>query len=101
MPVFAALADPTRRRIVETLANGQLSANEVVSLFDISQPSVSRHLRILREANLVRVHQRGRERIYQLNPEPLGEMERWLGGFRHFWAGRLDALEEHLSKKDA
>jgi DNA-binding transcriptional ArsR family regulator len=96
MQSFSALADPTRRKIVDALAAGPLNANEVVELFPISQPSVSRHLRILREAGLVSVDQQGRRRVYRLDAQPLREIDDWLDRYRHFWADRLDALERHM-----
>ena len=96
MQAFAALADPTRSRIVEALASGPHTVNQIVELFSISQPSISRHLRVLREAGLVSVEAAGRQRRYRLEPAPLREIDRWLDRYRRFWAERLDALEDHL-----
>jgi DNA-binding transcriptional ArsR family regulator len=99
--IFNALADPTRREIVLTLARGELSAGEIVELFDVSGPAISQHLKVLREAALVQVRVDGQRRIYQLNPQGLGEMDDWLNGVRRFWAPRLDALEQELRKDPA
>ena len=101
MNVFAALADPTRAEIVERLADGPLSANEVVACFDISQPAVSRHLRVLREAGLVSVDAAGRSRIYRLEAEPFRQLDDWLQRYRLFWGRRLDALDRLISEEPA
>ncbi len=76
-----------------------MTANEVVGLFSISQPSVSRHLRILREAGLVTAHAKGRQRLYQLEPQPLREVDAWLAQFRRLWTEKLDALETHMNEE--
>lgn len=99
MRAFAALADPTRTGIVEALATRGRSVSEIVDLFAISQPSISRHLRILREAGLVSVEAKGRERIYRLDARPLCELDAWLDRYRRFWSDRLDALERHLDEE--
>ena len=99
MNVFGALADPTRAEIVDALAGGDRTVNEIVRLFEISQPSISRHLRVLREAGLVRVEPEGRKRIYRLDPAPLREIDGWLERYRKFWARKLDALESHLDQE--
>ena len=93
---FAALADPTRRRIVEMLAGGELSSGEIAGKFEVSAPAVSQHLKVLREAKLVRVRVAAQRRIYGLDPAGLDELDAWLTRTRRFWAGRLDALERHL-----
>ena len=98
MPVFAALADPTRRRLLELLAAGERSAGELAAEFDISRPGVSRHLRVLREAGLVRARGEGRHRLYSVDPAPLDEVDAWLAGWRGFWAQRLDALDTELRR---
>jgi len=90
------LADETRIRIIDELAHGPRTAGELVELFPISQPSVSRHLRVLREAGLVSVRQDGRVREYALDARPLQEIDAWLERLRGFWTARLDALERHL-----
>ena len=96
MRAFAALADPTRAEIVARLAERKRTVNEIVALFPISQPSISKHLRILREAGLVSVEAAGRERRYRLDTTPLQEMDAWLERYRALWASRLDALEKHM-----
>ncbi len=101
MQAFGALADPTRAGIVDALAQGPRTVNEIVELFSISQPSISRHLRVLREAGLVRVEARGRSREYQLDVAPLREIDRWLDRYRRFWASKLDALERHMDQEDS
>ncbi len=101
MTGFAALADPTRRRIVELLAQKPRAAGAIAQEFAISQPAVSQHLKILREAQLVRVHVQAQQRIYELNPESLFEIQAWLANITRFWTGRLDALESQLRRDDA
>jgi DNA-binding transcriptional ArsR family regulator len=99
VPGFAALADPTRCRIVELLASGELPAGEIASRFDVSQPAISQHLKVLREARLVQVRIDAQKRMYQLDPAGLAEIDRWLAHVRRFWTGRLDALERELRKR--
>jgi DNA-binding transcriptional ArsR family regulator len=96
MRAFGALADPTRAEIVARLAQRERTVNELVELFPISQPAVSKHLRILREAGLVSVEASGRKRVYRLETEPLEEIDRWLDRYRALWAKRLNALERHM-----
>jgi DNA-binding transcriptional ArsR family regulator len=98
MDALAALADPTRRRIVELLGRGERSAGELVEEFDVSAPAISQHLKALREARLVRVRVDAQRRIYALDPAGLAEVDAWLAGVRRFWSGRLDALERELRK---
>jgi DNA-binding transcriptional ArsR family regulator len=98
---LAALADPTRRRIVEMLAQGQLPAGEIAQRFDMSPPAVSQHLNTLKRAHLVRARVDAQRRIYELDPAGLTEIEQWLGGVRQFWQVRLDALERQLRAADA
>ncbi len=99
MNTFAALADPTRVQIVDVLAKRARTVSEIVELFSISQPSISRHLRILREAGLVSVQPEGRQRLYHLDPRPLHEIDSWLERYRKFWARKLDSLEQHLDEE--
>lgn len=98
MPVFAALADPTRRRLLELLVTGERSAGELAAEFGISRPGVSRHLRVLREAGLVRTRGDGQRRLYSVDPEPLAEVAEWLAPWRAFWAQRLDALDTEVRR---
>jgi DNA-binding transcriptional ArsR family regulator len=100
MEIFTALADPTRRRIVEMLGRGECAAGEIVDAFEVSGPAISQHLKVLREAALVQVRVEGQRRIYQLNPQGLSKMDEWLDSVRRFWAPRLDALERELLKPE-
>jgi DNA-binding transcriptional ArsR family regulator len=93
---FEALADDTRTGIVAALADRPRTVSEIVDLFDVSQPAISQHLRVLRDAGLVSVQPAGRSRIYHLDPSPLAELDRWLDRYRKLWATRLDALESHM-----
>ncbi len=99
MQAMQALADPTRRRIVELLAEGERSAGEIASEFRTSRPGVSRHLRVLREHGLVRAREEGQRRLYSLDPTPLAELDEWLSRYRGFWANRLDALETEIRRR--
>ena len=99
MPVFEALADPTRRRLLEVLAAGERSAGELAARFAISRPGVARHLRVLQDAGLVRVRGDGRRRLYSVDPAPLDEVDAWLDRWRGFWAQRLDALDIETSRE--
>jgi DNA-binding transcriptional ArsR family regulator len=92
------LADGTRRRIVELLADGERSAGELAGEFAVSRPAVSRHLRVLRQAGLVRARERGTQRLYSLDPAPLEELDAWLSRYRDFWTQRLEALETQLRR---
>jgi DNA-binding transcriptional ArsR family regulator len=99
MDIFSALADPTRRNIIEVLAsNGQLSATDICDKFHVSPQAISQHLKVLREANLVRVEKRAQKRIYQINPETMVEMEEWTKQIRLRWDQHFDfdALDEVL-----
>lgn len=99
MKALEALADPTRRTIVELLAERELSAGELAARFDTSRPAVSRHLRVLREQGLVQARLEGRRRLYSLDPEPLEELDEWLSHYRKFWTNRLDALGVELKRR--
>jgi DNA-binding transcriptional ArsR family regulator len=93
---FEVLAEPTRRRILDLLRDAPRPVGELVGRVGLSQPGVSKHLRVLREAGLVRVRPEGQRRWYELEPEPLAELDAWLEPYRRLWADRLDALERHL-----
>jgi DNA-binding transcriptional ArsR family regulator len=97
---FELVADPTRRSILDLLRERERSVGELVERIGLSQPGVSKHLRALREAGLVGVRRDAQRRLYRLEPEQLSEIDVWLTPYREFWAGRLDALEEHLDRKD-
>jgi len=95
---YAALAEPHRRQILDLLRHSERSAGELVEHLELSQPGVSKHLKVLREAGLVAVRADGKRRLYALRPEPLAEVDEWLQPYRAYWAGRLDALEQHLKE---
>jgi DNA-binding transcriptional ArsR family regulator len=99
MKALEALADPTRLRIVELLAEGELSAGEIASSFRTSRPGVSRHLRVLREHGLVSTREDGRRRIYSLDAAPLAELDDWLARYRIFWTNRLEALDTEIRRR--
>jgi DNA-binding transcriptional ArsR family regulator len=94
--LLAVLAEPTRRRILDLLLEQPRTVNQLVGELGTSQPSASKHLRVLREAGLVRVHPDAQRRIYALRPHRLAELDAWLAPYRRLWEGRLDALEQHL-----
>lgn len=98
MESLTALADPTRRHIVETLAHGPRSSGEIASLFDISPPAVSQHLKRLQRAKLVRVRAEAQRRIYELDKAGVDELAKWVTGLRLFWSDNLDALEAALRR---
>ena len=95
---YAALAEPHRRQILDLLRGGERPAGELVQSLQLSQPGVSKHLKVLREVGLVAVRARGKQRLYALRPEPLAEIDQWLEPYRAFWSQRLDALERHLEE---
>lgn len=98
--VFDILAEPNRRRILEELQGGELTVSDLVDRLRVSQPTVSKHLKVLRDADLVAVRVDAQRRHYQLRPEPLQELDVWLARFRPFWAARLDALEHYLDEEE-
>jgi DNA-binding transcriptional ArsR family regulator len=98
MDALAALADPTRRRIVELLAEREHDAGELAAEFPVSRPAVSRHLRVLRDIGLVRARGEAQRRVYSLEPAPLAEVDAWLARYRGFWTNRLDALDTQLGR---
>src|SRR3954471_13303874 len=98
---FDVLAEPSRRRILDLLLERPRSVGELVERLDLSQPGTSKHLRVLRDAGLVRVRKDAQRRWYELSPEPLAEVDRWLEPYRALWASRLDALERHLDETPA
>jgi DNA-binding transcriptional ArsR family regulator len=95
---FEVLAEPTRRRILDLLRDGERSVGELVDRLTLSQPGVSKHLRVLRDAGLVHVRIEAQRRWYGLQPEPLTEIDAWLEPYRRLWAQHLDALERHLER---
>ena len=98
MTAYTALAEPHRRQILDLLRDSERSVNDLVARVKISQPGVSKHLRVLREAGLVEVRVEGRRRWYGLRPQPLAEVDEWLEPYREHWSGRLDALGRHLEE---
>lgn len=100
MDSFTALADPTRRRIVEMLGACERPAGEISAAFTLSALAISQHLKALRQAGLVRVAVQGQRRIYSLDPDGLAEMDDWIERVRRFWKSRLDDLERELNKSD-
>jgi DNA-binding transcriptional ArsR family regulator len=100
MDTFSAVADPKRRAMLDLLVKHERSAGELVSAFpDISQPAVSRHLRILKDAGLVDMRVQAQQRIYALQPKGLAELDAWIAKYKVFWPEKLDSLERHLDKK--
>ena len=98
MEIWEALADPTRREIVRRLATAEATAGSLALAFDIARPGVSRHLRVLREAEVVDVRQDAQRRIYSLRPDVLDEVEQWCADVRRFWSQRLDALDTEIAR---
>jgi|SRR5215207_4970307 len=96
--VLRALADESRRTVLDALANGEATAGELAALLPLARPGVSRHLRVLREAGLVEVRQQAQRRIYSLRPQPLAEVDEWLGRYRALWEQRLDALHTEVAR---
>jgi DNA-binding transcriptional ArsR family regulator len=97
-PSFAIVAEPNRRAILSLLLSSERSVGEIERKLQLSQPSVSKHLRVLREAGFVESRIEAQRRLYRLRPEPLMELDAWLTPFRRFWSKRVDALEKHLAR---
>ena len=97
---FEVLAEPSRRAIMDLLLAGERPVGELVSELQMSQPAVSRHLRVLRDAGLVRIRPDAQRRVYRLEPEPLAAMDEWLRPYRRLWAASLDSLARHLDEMD-
>jgi DNA-binding transcriptional ArsR family regulator len=93
---WSALSDPNRRATIELLRERPRPVGELVKALGITQPGMSKHLRVLREVGLVTVRQDAQRRVYELDPKPLAELDAWLAPYRRFWSERLDALERHL-----
>src|SRR5210317_1972109 len=100
MDTFTALADPTRRQIIESLAAGETSFGELADKFEMSRPAVSQHLKVLRDAGIVTARADAQRRIYRLTDDGFDEVEAWLGKVREFWSQRLDRLEILLSEAE-
>ena len=95
---FAVLAEPSRRDILDLLRDGERTVGELVERLDLSQPGVSKHLRVLRDAGLVEARADAQRRYYRLRPEPLAEIDDWLAPYRRLWTRSLDDLERHLEE---
>lgn len=100
MDTFVALADPTRRRIIESLATGEASFGAIADQFEMSRPAVSQHLKVLRDAGIVTSRPDAQRRIYRLRDDGLEEVDAWLRKVREFWSQRLDKLERVLGEPD-
>jgi len=98
---FQALADPTRRAVLDLLRRGSQPAGQIAGAFPVSRPAISKHLRLLRRAHLVREHRQGRHRVYQLNPEPLRAVDSWLEQYRSFWTASLTSLKAFVEAEHA
>ena len=98
--VFEIIAEPSRREILSLLVSSQQSVGEIERRLRMPQPTVSKHLRVLREAGVVESTVDGQRRLYRLKPEPLREVDAWLAPFRRFWSAHVDALERHLDRMD-
>jgi DNA-binding transcriptional ArsR family regulator len=98
--MFDVLAEPTRRRILDQLLERPRTVGDLVATLKVSQPSVSKHLRVLRDAGLVEARKDAQRRVYELRPAALAEVLAWVEPYRQLWAGRLDALERHLDAKE-
>ncbi|HEY2650646.1 MAG TPA: metalloregulator ArsR/SmtB family transcription factor [Solirubrobacteraceae bacterium] len=96
MSVFEVLAEPNRRRILDLLAGSEQPVGELVAQLELSQPAVSKHLRVLRDAGLVAVRGEAQRRLYRVRPEPLRAIDEWLNPYRQLWSQRLDELKRHL-----
>jgi len=97
---FAIIAEPNRRAILGLLASAERSVGEIEQRLRMPQPSVSKHLRVLRDAGFVEARVDAQRRLYRIRPEPLKEVDEWLAPFRRFWSGHVDALERHLETMD-
>lgn len=98
---FQALADPTRRAVLDLLRKGSHPAGRIASAFPVSRPAISKHLRLLRRAHLVREHREGRNRVYELNPEPLRAVDSWIEQYRVFWTASLNNLKAFVEAEYA
>jgi DNA-binding transcriptional ArsR family regulator len=97
---FAVIAEPNRRAILGMLSTSERSVGELMERLRLQQPSVSKHLKVLRDSGFVDSRVEAQRRVYRLNPKPLQEVDAWLEQFRRFWSRHVDALEQHLDKMD-
>jgi DNA-binding transcriptional ArsR family regulator len=98
---FQALADPTRRAVLDLLRGGRQPAGQIAGAFPVSRPAISKHLRLLRRAHLVRERREGRHRVYELNPEPLRAVDSWIEQYRRFWSASLTNLKAFVEAEHA
>lgn len=96
--IFQAIADPTRRALLDQLRGGEQPVKQLAEPFDVSLPAISQHLQILCEVGLVQMRKAGRQRLYRLNPEPLKEVSDWITNYEEFWQDKLDALGKYLEE---
>jgi DNA-binding transcriptional ArsR family regulator len=99
LPALQVLGEARRVEILELLRDGERPVGELVRQLGVSQPAVSKHLRVLRDAGLVSIRVDAQRRLYRIRPEPLAELDEWLASYRRLWAGHLDRLEDHLDKR--
>jgi DNA-binding transcriptional ArsR family regulator len=99
--IFQALSDPTRRAVLDLLRRGSQPAGQIAEAFPVSRPAISKHLRLLRRAHLVREHRQGRHRVYHLNPEPLRAVDSWIQQYRVFWTASLNNLKAFVEAEHA
>jgi len=98
---FSALADPTRRAVLDLLLKGSLPAGQIAQAFTVTRPAISKHLRLLHQARLVKSRRVGRQRIFELNPEPLKSVDLWLSRYRLFWQSELSSLKKFVEASHA
>jgi DNA-binding transcriptional ArsR family regulator len=96
---FDVLVEPSRREILELLRDGELPVGEIVDHLNLSQPAVSKHLRVMKDAGFVQVRPEAQQRLYRICPEPLEQLDEWLEPYRKFWTSQLDRLESHLDRR--
>jgi DNA-binding transcriptional ArsR family regulator len=99
LTTFQVLAEPSRQTILELLRDGERPVGEIVDHLQLSQPAVSKHLRVLRDAGMVQTRADAQRRLYRIRPEPLAELDDWLATYRRLWTERLDRLEKHLDRR--
>jgi len=99
LTTLQVLAEPRRQEILDLLRDGELPVGELVARLRMSQPSVSKHLRVLKDAGMVEVRADAQRRLYRIRPEPLAELDEWLGTYRKLWTASLDRLEDHLERR--
>ncbi|MEA2410396.1 MAG: hypothetical protein QOC77_957 [Thermoleophilaceae bacterium] len=99
LTTLQVLSEPSRQAILDLLRDGERPVGELVDHLELSQPAVSKHLRVLREAGLVQTRAEAQRRLYRIRPEPLAELDAWLAGYRQLWTKHLDRLEEHLDNR--